>query len=645
MATSSSYHFGPFHFDGAAYRLQADGRPVPLSPRVMDLLRLLASRPAELVTRDDIVRELWPDVAVTDNAITQAVSELRQALGDPAASPRYVQTVPRRGYRFIAPVQTSSGTPTPAALTLTRDDDARSGSGGRRVAAVADFENLSGLAADDWMTAGIAETVTSGLHDQHHFRIVDRVQLPAAARRSSLDAALGAGVDLLIVGAYQRSGEQLRMTARVLETRTGGAVAHARVDGAVGDLFALQDGIVSQLSRSLRAGRPPGLRSARDGAHDTSSLEAYRAVTEGRLALEALEPARVAAAIEAFERAIAADPRYAPSYVGLALAHFAAYESTRAVTDPRMSDLRAAIAYARRALALDPQFGDAHGVLALLLASAGRRDEALHAGRVAVALEPLEWRRHFHHGVAAWGKERLAAMEEVVRLFPEFPDAYLGSAMVYVARHQLDVAEEVLRQGLAVHERNASGAERFPAHGLHQLLGLIALERGDVGSAQQSFRRELASTGQTIYADECAANASEGQGCVLLATGDRAGAVASFKQALARVPERARVLIHLVAAHQSGGERAAAVRAVERAERAIDRLRHHGRADETALCEALLAAARGRPEDAAARLARGLDGTPPGPACWTVPIEPLLAATRALPCYAPVRVKIAPAPN
>ena len=81
MGAPTAYSFGSFRFDAAAYRLFAGDRPLPLSPKILDLLRLLASRPSQLVTKEDILRELWPDVAVTDNAITQAVSELRQALG------------------------------------------------------------------------------------------------------------------------------------------------------------------------------------------------------------------------------------------------------------------------------------------------------------------------------------------------------------------------------------------------------------------------------------------------------------------------------------------------------------------------------------------------------------------------------------
>src|ERR671919_1179622 len=105
MPTAASYKFGPFLVDGGAYRLIKNGQTVPLSPKIIDLLLFLAARPSALVSKDELFRALWPDVAVTDNALTQAISELRQALGDDAANPKYVQTVARRGYRFISPVE------------------------------------------------------------------------------------------------------------------------------------------------------------------------------------------------------------------------------------------------------------------------------------------------------------------------------------------------------------------------------------------------------------------------------------------------------------------------------------------------------------------------------------------------------------
>src|SRR5688572_20885893 len=159
MPPPSAYRFGPFQFDAASYRLLKDDRPVPLSPKVLDLLRLLVSRPSELVTKEAILRELWPDVAVTDNAITQAVSELRHGLKDNSIAPVYIQTVPRRGYRFIAAVDVGGPAPSPARFA----SDAPLARSLKRAIAVSNFENLTGDPNAAWLSAGIAETVTNDL--------------------------------------------------------------------------------------------------------------------------------------------------------------------------------------------------------------------------------------------------------------------------------------------------------------------------------------------------------------------------------------------------------------------------------------------------------------------------------------------------
>src|SRR5947207_8163679 len=108
MATAAvAYRFGPFRLDPVSYRFFCEGTPVPLAPKGLDLLLMLVARPGKLVSKDEIMRTLWPDVAVTDNALTQVVSDVRQALGDYSSAPLFIQTVPRRGYRFIAAVETA----------------------------------------------------------------------------------------------------------------------------------------------------------------------------------------------------------------------------------------------------------------------------------------------------------------------------------------------------------------------------------------------------------------------------------------------------------------------------------------------------------------------------------------------------------
>src|SRR5258707_1522742 len=101
----AAYRFGPFLVDRAAYRVLEDGRPLDVTPKLLDLLLHLLDHSGELVTKEALLDALWPGANVTDNALAQAVSELRQALGDEAGDPRYIKTVARRGYRFVAMVE------------------------------------------------------------------------------------------------------------------------------------------------------------------------------------------------------------------------------------------------------------------------------------------------------------------------------------------------------------------------------------------------------------------------------------------------------------------------------------------------------------------------------------------------------------
>ena len=138
---------GPFILDAATYRLTRDGAPIALSPKAIDLLFLFAERPGLLLTKDAIFTELWPDVTVTDNALTQVVSEIREALDDQPASPRFVETVPRRGYRFVAEVAPSQD--------AGRDAPAP----GVRAIAIKPFTNVTGDRDLTWLCTGLAETI------------------------------------------------------------------------------------------------------------------------------------------------------------------------------------------------------------------------------------------------------------------------------------------------------------------------------------------------------------------------------------------------------------------------------------------------------------------------------------------------------
>ena len=476
------YRFGPFRLDTDGYRLMKEETPVAASPRQLDLLACLAADPSRLITRDELFERLWSGVAVTDNALTQLVSELRQTLGDSSGDPQYVQTVARRGYRFIAPVE--------------------------------------------------------------------RVDVPAAVSPTAISGT-------------------------------------------------------------------PGRRA------ETSSLDVMRAVTDGRLQLEALDASQIEAAIQNFKQAIALDPTFAAGYVGLANAHFWQYESSRFSFRPDAALLATAIGEARQGLALAPDFAEAHATLAYLLAGSERPAEACAAARQAIAMQPDYWGHHFRLGHAAWGQERLDALTRCLQLYPPFPFAYFEMAMVHVARQALVKARRVLEEGIALQQRLVAARSRFPANGLHWMLGSVLLARGDDAGALAEFAREGKDDRRALYAREYAVAALNTQGWARLAAGDVAQADSAFRASLQLHAEQVRPHLGLALVARRRRQARAADDALGAARQAIEQLRQGGRGVEASLMTAAENMVEDRHEHAVDALESLLLQTEHGSAGWIVPIEPL----------------------
>ena len=487
------YRFGPFSLDVASYRLMRGDAPVALSPKLIDLLLYLVARPSALATKDDLLKALWPDVIVTDNALTQAVSELRQALGDDPARPQYVQTVARRGYRFIASVEAVPS---------------------------ADAE-------------------------------------PPTGRSSS------------------------------------------------------------------------GPRRSRE----TSNLDAARAFADGRLRLESLVRAEVPAAIEDFKRAIELDPSFAAAYIGLANAHFWLYESSRyrRDADTRLQSL--AIEGARCAVELDTGFAEAHATLAYLLASVGQTDEACAAARHAIRLDPDHWAHHFRLGNASWGEARLDALGKCLELYSDFPFAYLQRAMVHVARRAVEHAARALREGIGVQERHRAHRGRFPANGLHWMLGLVCLSRGEPAQAVAEFDREVGSVGDQLYGPEYAIAALTASGFARLQENAVSPAVDAFQRALEQYPEQPRARLGLALAWQRQHRSAEVRRELDAARKDVAALQRSERLVDAAMMRAGERVVSGHPDEAIQVLGQLLVEAPAGSAGWIIPIEPLFEPLRTRPAF------------
>jgi len=474
----------------------------------------MVRQPGVLFTKDDIFNTLWPDVTVTDNALTQVISELRQALGDKPNAPTYIETVPRRGYRWMAPVKVSAPAP-------------------------------------------VGDAIDAGV----------QLQTPmakAAELQSAIATALMAGLRVTITAAPSH---------------------------------------------------PTATR-------ETASLEAYRLATDGRLKLETLEPKAIQSAVIDFTKAIALDPAYAPAHIGLAHAHFWLYQSTRVRSRPEKAELDAAIAHAERAVALDPGLAEAHAALAFFLSITARVDDALRHGRLAVSMEPGNWRHQFQLGIAAWGSERLKCLSMVMAQYPALTHAHFAAALVHIARGDLDAADALLAAGLEIQRKTPS--DRLPGRGLHWLRGLIAFRRDQVDAARAHFDAELMTDGNDLFADEFVVDALTAHGFSRLVTKEPAEAAMRFEQALQRVPDHARAWMGLGEARRRMGDERGADDARKRGVQGQKDLISYGRQPEAEMAGALAFFLDGDINDACAALTKFLAEMPHSMSAATLPVEPWL---------------------
>lgn len=367
------------------------------------------------------------------------------------------------------------------------------------------------------------------------------------------------------------------------------------------------------------------LAPARESDESLDALLApHRAWIEGRAALETLEREQVLHARVVFERVLAQMPGQASAHVGLANACVMQFEMTRSEPRPDAGLLATGLEHAREACRLDAGYGEAWATLGFVLDRTGHHDEALAAGRRAIALESDNWRHHLRLAYVSWGEERLRGAHRVLSLLPGFPLAHWLAATVHVARQAFGDASRELTAGIAGDVDTASG--RFSSVALHWLTGLLALARGDEPAAMAAFERELATEASGhLYARECAANTWYAIGATHLRGGRAGEARQAFDQATARVEGH---VMANVGAALAGGAASSAAPAVMPVS-----------ADQMLALAAHLVAADRRTE-AVALIDRGLSLAPAGSLGWLLPVEPLLGIAADPGAWAPVLARL-----
>jgi DNA-binding winged helix-turn-helix (wHTH) protein len=407
--------------------------------------------------------------------------------------------------------------------------------------------------------------------------------------------------------------------------------------------------IISSLRRTLGPAPPPATayvetlarRGYRFAVPTTSSasrqsdetlaalLAPYRAMVDGRAALETLDREAVARACRTFEEITRLSPDFAQGHLGLANALALTLESVRAEHGRDEAALDRALHHASEACRLDPVSGEAWATLSLLCHQSRDSARAVASAQRAAALEPDNWRHHLRVAYVSWGEARLRAAHRVLKLLPDFPFAHWLAATVHVARQALDSAASELTAGAAAQDRQPDDAP-FKGVGLHWLRGLVRLASGDEAGAIEEWHRELAlEPSRHIYGREACANTWCAIGGVHLRHGRIADAGAAFVHAMEATPGHVTALAALSALGGPKAERS-------RLEARLAELRAQGAGTDAALADAVYETGLGNPEKAADIVLAALEEAEPGSGGWHIPIDPLLNVDLHRGAWAPV---------
>ncbi len=397
---SRRVRFGLFEADLRSGDLRKQGLPVRLRGRPFEVLTLLLEKPGELVTRDELRARLWPaDTFVDfDHGLNTSVNRLREALGDTAENPRFVETLPRKGYRFIAPVTDvpiPAATPSePAAPTAMADPPRRTGrfwalgtlglgvllaasigwfrvppaarpAGPPRLA-VLPFRNVSGDAAQDYFADGLTDTLIGSLAQIDGLRVISRTSvMPYRSTTKALpEIAKELSVGAVVEGSVLRSGTRIRITARLIDAAMDRNLWAQTYDRDLADILTLQGEVASAIAQGVRVAVTPQEQAHLAQPRKVDPM-AYEAYLRGRYFWQIMTDDNLRRGVQYLEQAIALQPDYAEAWSGLAYCYWvmggAGFE-----LGPQSETAVKAKAAATKALELDPTLSTALATLGML---------------------------------------------------------------------------------------------------------------------------------------------------------------------------------------------------------------------------------------------------------------------------------------
>lgn len=467
------YRFAEFDLDTERLEFRADGKVRALEPQVFDVLRYLVENADRLVGRDELIEAVWGGRIVSDATISARINAVRKAVGDSGERQALIKTVPRRGFRFVAPVLAGDEGPALASGVAVAGEGRGMALPAQPSIAVLPFKNLSDDPDQEFLADGLAEDIITALSKLSEMFVIARNSTFAYKGRSPdvRQVASELGVCTVLEGGIRRSGERIRITARLVETETGRHLWAERYDRRVSDIFDLQDEITQEIVTALEVRLTKG-EQARLRRRQTNNLEAWDLYVRGLARLTHFTREDNIMAREFAQRAIELDRGFAAPWSLLAWTHLADARVGWGESNATSRELGVEAALA--GLAIDENDADAHGMLGALRVLQRRYDEADEEGRRSIALAPSAADLYVFYAVSlnflGRAEEAVTMIEKAMRLSPFYPDWYLGIiGQSYRLLGRFDAAIAVDDERLARNPDNAFSDVRLAA--VHSELG------------------------------------------------------------------------------------------------------------------------------------------------------------------------------
>lgn len=484
---ASLFEFGSFHLDPGEGVLLHHGRALPLTQKQLETLLVLVENSGRLVKKDELMDQVWSDACVEPANLTQTIFVLRKVLAQCEPLVNFIETAPRHGYRFVAPVKRIPVEPDPRTAKASETSPAEDTPSHERFRslAVLPFINATASADGDYFADGLTESIINRLSKLPRLRVVARTSAFRYKGQTVDPQKVGQELNVrtVLTGRLVQLGDRLIIKVDLTDVAGGWQLWGEQYQRKLSDILAMQDEIATEISNALSIKLTARERHELT-KHYTDNIEAYHLYLKGRYHWNKYSHSGLRKALEYFQEAIEIDPTYALAYAGMADCY---YRLSNAYLKPAQAMPRARAA-ALRALEIDDTLAEAHAALGLVKMLhdwdwPGAELEFRRALDLNQNSSMAHQRLGLYFNLLGRSEEAIAQLGVALNLDPLSTQIPQGLSLAYLKLGQFDRAIEVMQTPFELENNYAPTI---------YMLGWIHLQKGEAAEAVASFEKAVA---------------------------------------------------------------------------------------------------------------------------------------------------------